>query len=182
VRSSEQPTVQWGRLLRAHDSSRGDALSALSEPDSASLVLEGPDTLTLSFAAPPIAEGQVRECFLAVDATPLATAAATASSLRGSAMASVPTRFALWQNQPNPFSAATSIRFDLPVGAMVRLEVFDVQGRRVKLAADHYFPAGYQAVQWDRRDEGGAAARPGVYLYRVTVGGFRSQKKMVLLP
>jgi hypothetical protein len=182
ARSSERPTVQWGQLLKAQDSRSGDALPALSARDSASLTLVGPDTLTLSFAAPPLAEGQVRECFLAVDATPLATVAATASPLRGSGIASLPTRFALWQNQPNPFEFSTTIRFDLPVGALVRLEVFDVQGRRVKLVTNHYYPAGYQAVQWDRRDEGGGAARPSVYLYRLTAGSFRAQRKMVLLP
>ena len=62
------------------------------------------------------------------------------------------------------------------------MEVFDVQGRRVKVVANHYFPAGYQAVQWDRRDEGGGTARPSVYLYRLTAGTFRAQRKMVLLP
>ena len=42
--------------------------------------------------------------------------------------------------------------------------------------------AGFQAVTWDRRDEGGSVARPSVYLYRLTAGAFRAQKKMVLLP
>jgi hypothetical protein len=44
------------------------------------------------------------------------------------------------------------------------------------------YPAGYQAVQWDRRDQGGVTVRPSVYLYRLTAGSFRAQKKMVLLP
>lgn len=65
---------------------------------------------------------------------------------------------------------------------MVRLEIFDIQGRRAHVVANRYYPAGFQAVQWDRRDEGGSMARPGVYHYRLTAGTFRSQKKMVLLP
>ncbi len=181
-RSDEQPTLHWAELLKAQDSRQGDALPSVSAPDTASVVMAGPDTLLLSFAAPPLGEGQTRECFLAVGATPLAPDAITASPLRASGIASLPTRFALWQNQPNPFSFSTTLRFDLPVPAMVRLEIFDIQGRRVKMVANHYYPAGYQAVQWDRRDESGGTARPSVYLYRLTAGAFRAKRKMVLLP
>jgi hypothetical protein len=90
----------------------------------------------------------------------------------------LPLRFALHQNQPNPFAARTTIRFDLPVGAMVRLEVYDVLGRRVSTLANHYYPPGYNAVEWDPR----TAAGPGVYFYRIEAGPFRDRRKMVLLP
>jgi hypothetical protein len=117
-----------------------------------------------------------------MDATPLAPQEAAVSPARASGSESIPTRFALWQNKPNPFSALTTIRFDLPTGAMVQLELFDVQGRRVKVVANHYFPAGYQAVEWDHRNDSGAISRPGVYLYRLIAGPLRAERKMVLLP
>jgi flagellar hook assembly protein FlgD len=64
----------------------------------------------------------------------------------------------------------------------VRLEVFDLLGRRVKLLALGDYPAGRHAVEWDRQDASGAAAKPGVQVYRLIAGDFRDQKKMVLLP
>ncbi|TMQ69359.1 MAG: T9SS type A sorting domain-containing protein [Candidatus Eisenbacteria bacterium] len=94
----------------------------------------------------------------------------------------LPDRFALAQNQPNPFGTSTRIRFELPIKSRVKLEVFDLQGRRVKVLADRDFEAGYQSVAWDRRDRFGSAAAPGVYLCRMTAGTFQDQKKMTLLP
>jgi hypothetical protein len=98
------------------------------------------------------------------------------------AQSGLPVRFALAQNRPNPFGSTTSIRFELPVKAKVRLEVFDLLGRRVRLLADQEFEAGYQSVEWDGKDRSGTAAGPGVYLYRMTTPGFREEKKMILLP
>ncbi len=43
----------------------------------------------------------------------------------------LPTTYALRQNYPNPFNPATTIAFDLPEPANVRLQVYDVLGRVV---------------------------------------------------
>ena len=181
VRSSERPTLQWAPLLKADDARMGDALASVTSSDTTALALAGPDTLRLAFASPALAADQVRECFLAVDATLPAPSSPGASQFSSRAVSSLPTRFALWQNQPNPFSASTAVRFDLPVGAMVRLEVFDTQGRRVEQLANHYFPAGEHVVQWNPS----ASQRrigPGMYFCRIEAGSFRDRKKMAVLP
>jgi hypothetical protein len=90
--------------------------------------------------------------------------------------------FALAQNRPNPFTGTTRIGFDLPRDAHVRLEVFDLLGRRVAVLADVAFPAGFHAVDWDRRAMTGGRVQPGVYVYRMQAGDFTAQKKLVLLP
>jgi hypothetical protein len=94
----------------------------------------------------------------------------------------LPLAFALRQNQPNPFSGHTTIRFELPVKAHVRLEIFDAQGRLIQRLANAQFPAGFHAVDWDKRAERGQSVGAGVYLYRIQAGAFRDRKKMVLLP
>jgi hypothetical protein len=94
----------------------------------------------------------------------------------------IPARFALWQNKPNPFSASTAIRFDLPKSSRVRLEVFDVQGRLVKTLAAGVFEAGTFSIDWDRRTDSGTPAKPGLYLYRIEAGGILAQQKMLLMP
>jgi hypothetical protein len=93
-----------------------------------------------------------------------------------------PKAFALRQNQPNPFSSRTTIRFDLPIETSVRLVIFDAQGRVVRRLVNGRVPAGFQSVEWDKRDNGGRQVGSGVYLYRIQAGSFRAQKKMVLLP
>ena len=47
----------------------------------------------------------------------------------------LPAAFALGQNYPNPFNPRTMIRFELPEPMRVRLSIFDVRGRLVKLRA-----------------------------------------------
>jgi len=109
----------------------------------------------------------------------------TAGSLRLQSppeSARLPQSFALHQNQPNPFRAATTIRFDLPSAGLVRLEVFDLLGRRVRALSNHWHPPGSHEVEWDRRDANGARVGPGAYFYRIEVGTMRDRKKMVLLP
>jgi hypothetical protein len=72
---------------------------------------------------------------------------------------------------PNPFRAATDLRFALPAPARARLEVFDVAGRRVATpVADELLPAGAHVVAWDGRDASGRRVASGVYFLRLTAG------------
>jgi hypothetical protein len=146
----------------------------LAAPDTAKTTLVGPDTLALRFSMPPQEEGAARDYFLLVEATPLTLKTALPSAPAAARV--LPTRFALHQNQPNPFRARTTIRFELPVGAVVRLEVFDVEGRRLRVLTDRYYGPGHHSVDWDD------AVAPGLYFYRIEAGPFRERKKMVLLP
>jgi hypothetical protein len=181
VRSSESAGLHTATLLSAASSQSGDVRQALAAGDSVSLTVAGADTVSLGFEVPQQSEGTIREFFLAVDATPHSSHGLSAERARVE-LPVLPVAFALRQNQPNPFRARTTIRFDLPAGAMVRLEVFDVQGRRLQVLANHYYPPGYHAVEWDHRTSSGAAAGPGIYFYRIDAGPLHDRKKMALTP
>jgi hypothetical protein len=84
-------------------------------------------------------------------------------------------------NVPNPFRRTTTIRLDLATPAPVKIEVFDLQGRRVRLLEDRFYPAGQHDVAWDGRDASGTWVAAGIYLYRVKAGAFEAVKRMVLL-
>jgi hypothetical protein len=86
----------------------------------------------------------------------------------------------LYQNHPNPFNPSTTIRFCLPERCAVRLEVFDVTGRRTAVLIDDFMEKGPYATVWAGKDENGTAAS-GVYFYRLTAGKKTISKKMVLL-
>lgn len=64
----------------------------------------------------------------------------------------------------------------------VRLEVFDLQGRRIAKLADGFFPAGFHSSGWNGQLAGGGLAQAGVYVYRLQAGSFRAQRKLVLVP
>ena len=76
----------------------------------------------------------------------------------------LPESFQLRGNYPDPFNPATTIRFDLPGAAVVRVDVFDVMGRRVLTLPGQPYSAGRsQAVVVDA-----GRLSSGVYLYRLT--------------
>ncbi len=93
----------------------------------------------------------------------------------------IPTEFRLQQNYPNPFNPETTIRYDLPVQAEVRLTIFDVLGRTVRTLVEQKQLAGAHSIVWDGRDDRGRQLASGLYLYRVTAGEFHKTAKMLLL-
>lgn len=93
------------------------------------------------------------------------------------------TRPLLLGNMPNPFHAATEIRFVVPDGPArpVTIRVFDLQGRVVRSLFQADVGPGLMTVGWDGRDDGGRAQSTGIYFYRVTVGDVRLVSKMMLI-
>ncbi|HUU45996.1 MAG TPA: S8 family serine peptidase [Acidobacteriota bacterium] len=92
-------------------------------------------------------------------------------------------RFTLAQNYPNPFNAATTIPIEIggPGADAVRLDIFDILGRRVRTLFDGPLPAGSHAMPWDGTDRRGRTLASGVYLFRLTVEGQAQTRRMVLL-
>ncbi len=95
--------------------------------------------------------------------------------------ASLPESFFLSQNYPNPFNPETIIRFDLPEAVEVQLVIFDLAGREVRRLVDKSMAVGYHHVLWDGKDNNGKHAPSGVYLYQLTAGDFREQRKLALV-
>lgn len=87
----------------------------------------------------------------------------------------------LEQNAPNPFNPSTSISFVLPGAARVRVEVFDVGGRRVRTLLDGAMIAGRHSVRWDGTSDHGTQVASGTYFYRLTAGKRVISRKMLLL-
>ena len=88
----------------------------------------------------------------------------------------VPERWALNQNYPNPFNPSTLITYAVPRQTPVRLEVFDLLGRRVATLVNEAVTAGEHSVRFD-----GASLASGVYLYQLSAGGQVMAKKMMLV-
>jgi hypothetical protein len=90
---------------------------------------------------------------------------------------SAPSALVLKQNYPNPFNPVTVIQYDLPGDCHVRLEVFDIQGRKVAAIVDEYQEAGSKTVRWNA----GRELPSGVYFCRLRACGISETKKMVIL-
>jgi hypothetical protein len=88
---------------------------------------------------------------------------------------------ALEQNWPNPFNPSTTISYYLPESVRVRLEIFDVSGRRVACLVDKAEERGNHSAVWNVAAESGRPAAAGLYIYRLTAGHETLSRKMVLV-
>jgi len=93
----------------------------------------------------------------------------------------VPDRFSLEGNYPNPFNASTTLVYQLPVAAEIRLVVYDLMGREVAKLQDGRRAPGRHEVVWNAR-----TLSSGVYVYRITAESngkilFDASRKTVLL-
>lgn len=90
-----------------------------------------------------------------------------------------PGEVALDPNWPNPFSnatAGTTIRYRLPAESQVRLEVYDISGRRVAVLVDQVMLAGEYDVPFN-----GSGLAGGVYFYRLVTGDKSIIHKMLMV-
>ena len=88
----------------------------------------------------------------------------------------VPTSFTLQQNYPNPFNPSTKIVYTLPQEAKVRLEIFDLLGRKIATLVYESRFAGEHAVEFDA-----SGLTSGVYVYRLSSSHQVLSKKMTLV-
>ncbi len=81
--------------------------------------------------------------------------------------------FALALAGPNPSAHGTALRFALPVAGRVKVEILDIEGRRVRTLADGAFEAGEHRRTWDGLSDGRQRMAAGVYfvLARFDEGG-----------
>jgi len=90
-----------------------------------------------------------------------------------------PSSFCLHPCHPNPFNPATILTFDLPVASLVKLEVFDINGRPIMSGSEAtptMFPAGTHQIPFD-----GSDLPSGIYLARLTAGAWQQTQKLILL-
>jgi hypothetical protein len=81
----------------------------------------------------------------------------------------------LFQNYPNPFTASTSIRFDLPSRQHARLSIVDLAGREIRVLTDKVSEAGSHIITLN-----GANLGRQTYLVRLQTESTVLTKKIVL--
>lgn len=84
------------------------------------------------------------------------------------------------QNHPNPFTGETQLQVGLPAKGDVRVEIYDVAGRRVRTTLMPARAKGWNTLRLTALDDRGAALPSGVYFYKVHAGAEAVTKKMVV--
>ena len=83
---------------------------------------------------------------------------------------------ALEMNYPNPFNPVTTIRYAVAEGSHVKLVIYDLLGREIKVLVDEFQAPGQRSVEFDAN-----SLPSGVYFYRMSAGTFSDIRKMILI-
>lgn len=168
-----------------------DVVSAMANPATGRRWTSGPGNASISdvFRIDGLADGTyfwsvqtVNNAFLASE-----FAAEGSFSVKGSMSvetedgATLPQRFAVYNNYPNPFTTQTTIRYDLPEAASVQLKVYSLLGQEVHTTSLGTQPAGQHQVQWNGQSRSGALLGSGIYFYEVRAGGSSATGTMTLV-
>jgi len=97
-----------------------------------------------------------------------------------------PESFELEQNYPNPFSPSssyptTTIQFSVKSQEHIKITIYDILGREIKVLLSKVISPGTYLVTWDGRDNSSRLHVPsGVYFYEMQSAGFTVRRKMLV--
>jgi len=89
---------------------------------------------------------------------------------------SLPEKFCLKQNYPNPFHKSTTIEYSITEASYVCLKVYDNSGREIKTLINKKIPSGSYAARFEADD-----LPSGVYFYQLKAGQNCIKKRMLLI-
>ena len=90
-------------------------------------------------------------------------------------IAAQPRSIQLFPAYPNPFNPTTTISYALSRASHTTLTVYDLLGREVAVLVDERVAAGDHQVVFDA-----SRLASGVYLYKLSSGGFTETRRVVL--
>jgi hypothetical protein len=90
-----------------------------------------------------------------------------------------PAMLAIAEVSPNPFTSSAEVRFAIPAGARVCIDVFDVSGRRLSRLLDARLAPGSHSVAWSGIDAEGQRVGTGIYFFRLTDGRNTDTAKII---
>ena len=91
-------------------------------------------------------------------------------------------------NYPNPFNSSTTIIYSVanlgPIPAEIKIVIYDITGRRVRLLLDERKEVGDHRITWDGANDNGEACPSGIYFARIVqwdLGFLGRHQKLVLV-
>ena len=142
----------------------GDVVQYVSE-----LIIDGDDTN--DELAKDLAESVNNQQTIATGIVPEGTIVFKQGLLSGEVLT-----YKLFDNYPNPFNPATTIKYQIPNAGFVTLNVYDVLGNEVATLVNERKEEGRYEITFDA-----STLSSGVYIYQLRVNEFVDTKKMILM-
>jgi hypothetical protein len=125
-------------------------------------------------------DGYVELCILQIDynlgRVKMLILSTTSQTVGINEMTTVEPEFHLKQNYPNPFNPMTVIEYSLEKNSNIKVSLFDINGKLVKVLEEGNKPSGSYKYNFNAT---GLAS--GTYFYQLTVNGNPLSKKMLLI-
>jgi hypothetical protein len=93
----------------------------------------------------------------------------------------LPKYYGLTQNYPNPFNSQTNIEFQVPNQSVIKLEIYNILGQKIKTLVNQEISPGSYSVSWNSKNDFGDSVNSGVYFLKFSSDNFSDTKKMTLL-
>ncbi|TVQ00334.1 MAG: T9SS C-terminal target domain-containing protein [Balneolaceae bacterium] len=87
-----------------------------------------------------------------------------------------PPNHKVFQNYPNPFNSVTIIGYELNEAAEVRIDIYDMLGRRIETLLNEFRQAGGHYVRWEA-----SGRASGIYICRLQIGNQVITQTMTLV-
>jgi outer membrane receptor protein involved in Fe transport len=86
----------------------------------------------------------------------------------------IPSRYALKANYPNPFNANTVIEYSLPEDTKLSIGVYNLAGQHVETLVEGRQEPGYYRLEWSPKN-----LSSGIYFYRISSEDFTAIRKCI---
>ena len=93
----------------------------------------------------------------------------------------IPMKFAVSANYPNPFNPSTRFTISIPDRSNVSTSVFDLKGRRIATLLNSELDTGVYDLTWQGKNDIGSPVSAGVYILRVDAGKYHHNQKMIYI-
>lgn len=108
--------------------------------------------------------------------SPLAKSSFSDKSLNNK-ISTLPDKYALTSNYPNPFNPTTSIEFSLPKNSKADIVIYNSLGQFVKKVSYNLLPAGIHTYFWDGKNENGFNMSSGLYILHFSAQSLEEDKE-----
>lgn len=93
----------------------------------------------------------------------------------------IPQNINLYQNYPNPFNIETQIKYSVKIPSNIRLSIYNIMGKEIKILSDGMKLQGDYLVKWDGTDKNDYKVTTGVYFVILKSDKYSLCNKLLLL-